>query len=149
MTFPYIRPYNIHNSSSFIPPVEEYDNTPDSINWGAITWNTGGGPGTIDSKQITGISSGILLEIQPGSGSCPDLYYRISSSQITGTQTNDPPSAPWSIVSSGTTVIVSGDQWLSFTCHGSFGLCNRTATVINKSDEDAVLDTFTYALQDV
>lgn len=141
MTFPYVRPLNIHP-----PAAGGADNTPNSVNWGEITWSTFGGPGTIESKQITGISSEILLEIQPGPGSCPKLYYRISSSQITGTQTDDPPSAPWSIVSSNTTVTVSGNQWLSFTCHDPFGFCARTATIVNKSDEDAVLDTFGYSL---
>jgi len=136
MTFPYGRPYNIC-------PAYGVDNTPDPLNWDNITWNTI--TGDIQSKQITGITSGIYIQIQPGTGSDPTLYYRIDNSQITGTQNNNPPSSPWASITSDTTVIVSGNQWLSFTCHSSFGNNTRTAKIINKSDgNNTELDMFNY-----
>lgn len=139
MTFPYIRPMNIHPSAAGGGGT---DNTPNAINWGDINWDSTAGQGTIDSKQITGITSGIYLQIQPGTGSAPTLYYQVSASQITGTQNNSPPSSPWVSVTSNTTVIVSGNQWLSFTCYLDGG--GRTATVVNQSDGNATLDTFSY-----
>jgi hypothetical protein len=143
VTFPFIRPRNIHPSSAGGGGA---DNTPNTVNWENITWDGTSLVGTIQSKQITGITSGIYLQIQPGTGSDPDLYYQISASQVTGSQTNQPPSSPWTLVSSNTNVIVSGNQWLSFTCHDTAGFGNRTATVINQSDGNATLDTFAYEI---
>jgi hypothetical protein len=115
MTFPFIRPMNIHPSAAG----GGIDNTPNAINWGNITWDNTTLTGTIDSKQITGITSGIYLQIQPGTGSSPTLYYRVSDSQVTGSQTSNPPVSPWISIASNTNVIVSGNQWLSFTCNGA------------------------------
>lgn len=142
MTFPYIRPYNIHTS---------VDNTPNNITWQNVVW-TDLTSANITSKQITGITSGIYIQIQPGAGSAPPtLYYQISTNQVTGTITSQPTS-PWASVTSNTTVIVSGNQWLSFTCHGDVGGFNdvtRIATAVNLSDNNTILGSgitfsFTY-----
>lgn len=138
MTFPYIRPYNIYCG---------VDNTPNQLIWADITWDAGAFPqqGGITSQQITGITSGIYIQIQPGTGNTPTLYYQISANQITGTIASQPVS-PWTSATSNTTVIVSGNQWLSFTCHSdSFQEIQRTATIINLSDGNKTLDSFFYS----
>lgn len=139
MTFPYIRPYSIHPSS----PAGGTDNTPNAVNWSNIVWDGALMQGDIASQQITGISNSINLQIQPGTGSDPILYYQIGSSNLSGSHILNPPSSPWIAVTSNTTVTVNNNQWLSFLCHGvNIGI--RTATIVNTSDSNQTLDTFTY-----
>jgi hypothetical protein len=135
MPFPFIRPLNIH------PSVQSGD-TPNSVDWSDITFDDFSSKGLITSQQITGIAGSINIEIQPGTGSAPTLYYQISASQVTG-EVSGSPSSPWISVTSNTTVAVSNNEWLSFVCYG-FGFGSRNATIVNKSDGDTTLDTFTY-----
>jgi hypothetical protein len=141
MTFPFIRPYNIFPSQAGGGGT---DNTPNTVNWTDFSYDDGSSQGGIVSQQITGITSGIYVRIQPGTGSSPELYYQIGSSNLAGTRSGAP-SSPWSLLSSNTDVIVSGNQWLSFTCFGA-GFSSRNGTVLNLSDGNATLDTFTYQI---
>lgn len=140
MTFPYIRPFNIYPSTAG----GGADNTPNAVNWSDIQWEPVLPEGTITSKQITGISSSINIQIQPGNGFGATLYYQIGSSDLTDFHYLDPPSSPWISVTSNTTISVNNNQWLSFLCHGANG--EGTATIVNISDSNQTLDTFNYSV---
>lgn len=138
----YIKSFNIR------PPVSSVDNTPNSVNWENISWIRSTGTGAITSKQISGISSSINLYTEEAVTN-PDikLYYRLDNSEQTGSITSAP-SSPWIQVAespTGTTFSVDNNQWVSFCCHStSTGkIFATTITVINKSDNDSSLDTFT------
>jgi hypothetical protein len=130
---------NIH------PPTVTADNTPDAVNWGNIAWYIGDSFGTITSKQITGISNSINLNVSDFITS-PDavLYYQVSNSEITGNITSAPTS-PWQQVSEfGTTFSVNNNQWVSFCCYGTGNTKNaETISVYNQSNSNVLLDTFT------
>lgn len=139
MTFPYIRIYNIRPSI--------IGNTPNAVNWPTIIHNLSGNNANITSLQITGINSSINIEIQPGTGADIILYYRISASQISGALT-DIPVSPWLAVTSNTVIAVSNNQWLSFTAwDNAIAEASRIATLVNQSDGNTTLDTFTYISQ--
>ena len=136
------RVFIIHPSSS----AGGTDVTPNAVNWADVVYDFGLGTCGVESKQITGISSSISIEIQPGTGTEPVLYYQITSSQVTGTTTGTP-SSPWVAVTSNTTVSINNNQWLSFVCNNTGD--TRTATIINTSDGNATLDTFNYKYQTI
>lgn len=137
----YIKSFNIH------PAVGGGPNTPDPVDWANLSWDTSDALGNISSQQITGISSSINLFITEDLTS-PDilLYYRVDSSQVTGNITSQPTS-PWIQVEggfTGTTFTVNNNQWVSFSCWANDqNISATTMTVVNKSDNDAPLDTFT------
>lgn len=138
---PFIKSFNIHPSSS------GGGNNP-VVNWTNITWNTSSSLGTITSKQITGITGSIDLNISEETTAPTDikLYYRVDNSEVTGNITGQPGS-PWIQVEggfTGTTFTVNNNQWVSFACW-----CNTTTSsadtmfVYNASDSNSLLDTFT------
>lgn len=123
------------------------DNTPNAINWTDIAWDTGDSLGTVTSKQITGISGSIDLNVSEEE-TAPDnilLYYRVDNSEITANITGTPGS-PWVQVaaSPGSTFAVSNNQWVTFSCWSSTTTKNATTiSVYNASDSNTLLDTFT------
>lgn len=121
------------------------DVTPNAVNWADVVYDLGPNACGVESKQITGISSSISIEIQPGAGASPVLYYQITSSQVTGTTTGTP-SSPWTAVTSNTTVSINNNEWLSFVCNNTG--TTRVATIVNTSNGNATLDTFNYQLVD-
>jgi hypothetical protein len=135
--------FNIHPSSSG----GGSDNIPDSINWADISWDTGDSLGAVTSKQITGISGSIDLNVSEEETS-PDnifLYYRVDSSEITANIT-ETPGSPWVQVvgSPGSTFTVNNNQWVTFSCWSSVTTKNATTiSVYNASDSNVLLDTFT------
>jgi len=136
--FSMARPFIIHPSS---PAASGNDVIPNAVNWADLVYDNDANTCAVESKQITGISSSINIEIQPGAGSFPVLYYQISSSQVTGTTTGSP-SSPWVSVASNTTISINNNQWLSFVCNNTGS--NRTATIVNTSNGNTTLDTFNY-----
>ena len=140
--FSMARPFIIHPSS---PAASGSDFIPNAVSWADVVYDLGPNTCPVESKQITGISSSINIEIQPGAGSFPVLYYQISASQVTGTTTGSP-SSPWVSVTSNTTVSASNNQWLSFVCNNTG--TTRTATIVNVSNGNTTLDTFNYQLVD-
>ncbi len=136
----FIKSFNIH------PPTASADNVPDAVNWGDIIFYVSANYGTITSKQITGISSSIDLNVTDFVTN-PDIamYYQVSNSEVTGTITGAP-SSPWISIDDnpGTTFSVSNNQWVSFCCYGTAATKNAdTVSVYNASDSNSLLDTFT------
>lgn len=136
---PFIKSFNIHPSA--------LDNVPNAVDWVGIEWSISNSSCPVTSQQITGISSSINLFISEAVTS-PDLelYYRVDNSEVTGNITSQPGS-PWIQVQggSGTTFSVNNNQWVSFVCYTSStsDIAATTMTVINKSNNDNPLDTFT------
>lgn len=145
MTFPYVRPYNIHPS---VAGGGGTDNTPDAVNWENITYDVSAVTSTITSKQITGVTSGIYLNLA-GQTSNPNilLYYRVDSTEQTGTVVTDPaPSSPWVQIaegSPGTTFPVNNNQWVSFAGWAAAKNASEQQNVYNASDNNTLLDSFT------
>jgi hypothetical protein len=116
------------------------DNTPNAVNWDDIRWIAQFDEGDITSQRITGITSSITLQIQPN-GSSPTLYYQISNNDELDVVQFGFPDPPWVAVTSNTNITINNNQYLSFTAYGA-GL-EVTATIVNVSDNNTVLDTFT------
>jgi len=119
------------------------DVTPCSVNWTTTTFNSFLAEANIVSQQITCINTTITLQIQPGSGSDPTLYYKITSTQQTGNVTGSP-DGTWTAVTSNTNISVSNNEWISFVANGTPFSGTRTATIVNVSDSSTTLDTFNY-----
>ena len=120
------------------------DVTPCSVNWTTTTYSGVNDEANIVSQQITCINTTITLQIQPGSGSIPTLYYKITSTQQTG-NVSSAPDGTWTSVTSNTNISASNNQWLSFiafTNPSNNG--TRTATIVNITDSSTTLDTFDY-----
>jgi len=128
---------NIH------PPSVTTDNTPDAVNWGDIYWDVSDSVGIVTSRQITGISSSINLYIENLLADVT-LWYQVTGSQITSNITSLP-SFPWAEIGNfGVTIAVNNNEWVTFACHGGSDSKNpHTITVLNASDSNAQLDTFT------
>ena len=122
------------------------DNTPNAVNWSNIVFNVADDFGDITSQQITGISSSITLKVEDVSTSPnTEVYYRVDSSQQTGSVFGKPTS-PWAKLAETapyTTFNVNNNQWVSFACWGDSKVSADTLTVVNTSDGNATLDTFT------
>jgi hypothetical protein len=120
------------------------DVTPCSVNWTTTTYSGVNDEANIVSQQITCINTPITLQIQPGSGSIPTLYYKITSTQQTGNVTGTP-DGTWTAVTANTNISVSNNQWLSFVAFTNpSNNGTRTATIVNISDSSTTLDTFSY-----
>jgi hypothetical protein len=120
------------------------DVTPCSVNWTTTTYSGVNDEANIVSQQITCINTTITLQIQPGSGSIPTLYYKITSTQQTG-NVSGTPDGTWTPVGSNTNILVSNNQWLSFVAYTNpSNNGSRTATIVNVTDSNTTLDTFTY-----
>lgn len=120
------------------------DVTPCSVNWTTTTYSGVNDEANIVSQQITCINTTITLQIQPGSGTIPTLYYKITSTQQTG-NVSGTPDGTWTAVTSNTNISVSNNQWLSFVSYTNpSNNGSRTATVVNVTDSNTTLDTFTY-----
>jgi hypothetical protein len=123
-----------------------FDVTPNAVNWDDISWFTASLYGTISSKQITGIKNSIQLNLTEPVTTPDDvtLWYRVTDTEITGTQTDAPPTSPWIQIASGsgTTFTVKNNQWVSFTCYGANKLSPASVNVVNVSDGNAVIDSF-------
>lgn len=124
------------------------DNTPDAVNWEDITYDVSAVTSTITSKQITGVTSGIYLNLT-GQTSNPNviIYYRVDNTEQTGTVVTDPaPSSPWVQIaeaSPGTTFPVNNNQWVSFAGWAAAKNASEQQDVYNASDNNTLLDSFT------
>jgi hypothetical protein len=117
-----------------------------SVNWEDISWAIRDSVGIVTSKQISGISSAINLNVVEAEADIT-LWYQVTSSQITANQTTTP-SSPWIQVASGagTTFSVSNGQWVSFVCHGTIKVSAKQIDVKNASDSNKVIDSFTISV---
>lgn len=116
--------------------------TPNAVNWTDINTTTPAQNPTI-GQQITGITSTITLKVNTVDSNLYGWHYGIES-------TNSTPSS-WTYIpfvngQDGDTVTftVANNNWLFFMVTITYGVTcvYRTASIINVSDNNTVLDTF-------
>jgi len=132
-------------SMAVVTPV---DVTPNAVDWPSSPPNYSTPTVVTIGQQITGIANSITLKLNFDN---PVMYY-ISY----GTNTSNTEPSSWTTLHSGgnfsgdtTTFTVSNNDWLFFYMFMDYNLpyCSPvTISVINVSDGNAVLDTFTYKL---
>lgn len=106
------------------------DVTPDAIAWGNISASSSTpAVSTTTTESVTGISTAI--EIKPTYTGTGSLYYSVNGGTFTS-------------IASGSTFFVSTGDTLAWRVSAS-STASGTVTVLNHSDGDATLDTFTYS----
>ncbi len=119
-------------SAEAAPPA---DNTPNAVNWADIS---GVSPQGNANQTISGIDSSITLRVEwtDVGAISPIVTYNIDDG------------SPVSL-SSGGTFSINNNETLNFdiTAFGSGQFTSGVFTVYNESDGDAVLDTFTHAVE--
>jgi hypothetical protein len=112
------------------------DVTPDAINFPDLIYDGNCGVGV--SRQITGISGSITISV---SWNQLDVgqFYRVDNTEPVGETTGFSPLVPNEQFS------ISNNQWL--TIRNCTIQPDETASIINHSDGNAVLDTFTWVNQ--
>jgi hypothetical protein len=137
----FIKSFNVHPSASS-----------SALNWQDIFWFVSANYGTVTSKQVTGITGSLNINITEQLTE-PDisLWYQVTNSQITGNVTGAP-SSPWiqvSGVGNGTSFSVNNNQWVSFCCYGTVTNKDlRTLITVYNDDTNAVIDTFSIDIGD-
>ena len=123
------------------------DLTPDAVDWNNVS-NTSWYWVDTNSQKITGITDNITLKFIITGSNLPNLndpQLRILTEAIVsggeGTQ------GPYKKLINNSEIVVAPDATIYFQGYG-MSLLNISVTVINKSDGDAVLDTFTIACCD-
>lgn len=114
-------------------PPPPSDVTPNSVNWGNLS-DLIGGQDANSNQTISGIDTTISLKYSRSGDSITLKYRKNSGSYITLS-----PGSTFT-VSNGDTVNFQGETTNTSTRSG-------TITVINASDGDTTLDTFTYSLK--
>jgi hypothetical protein len=113
------------------------DVTPDAINFPDLIYDGNCGVGV--SRQITGISGSITISVswnQLDSGQ----FYRVDNTEPVGETTG------FSALVSNEQFSISNNQWLTIR-NCTIQSPDETASIINHSDGDTVLDTFTWLNQ--
>ena len=129
---PFAGPFNIQPPSVVNP------------NWADIQWSFGATSGTITSKTITYAATLRVVNLTDPSNI--QLFYRVSASEITGSQNGQPTTPPWAQVSvtPGSTFAVTAGQWISFTCYSISGVKIGPQTIeVRNNENNALIDTFT------
>ncbi|MEL6758505.1 MAG: hypothetical protein AAFP81_18910 [Pseudomonadota bacterium] len=116
-----------------LPP----DVTPNAVNWANIS---GAETASNANQTINGIDTAITLRIEYTATGAPAA---ILGASINGGAFNN--------VNSGNTITVNNGDTVRFqvVAFGTAGSVSGTVTVINQSDGDATLDTFTYSVSTV
>jgi hypothetical protein len=120
---------------SMVAPAADF--TPDAINFPDLIYDGNCGVGV--SRQITGISGSITISVswnQLDSGQS----YRVDNTEPVGETTG------FSALTSNEQFSISNNQWLTIR-NCTMQSPDETASIINHSDGNAVLDTFTWVNQ--
>ncbi len=144
MFLPYTRAASV---GSFKIPVASAatDVTPNAVNWGNISYD--GTTWTYTTQQITGINTPIILQIS-FSATYSFLRYKVNSTNTVPTGSTQPGSAGYISITQGGTFSVSNNQWVAFGTNDAISKSqSATVSVINLSDANTVLDTFTTSTQ--
>ena len=120
------------------------DVTPNAVNWAGVYYNGMSGYFGCSERQITGINTTITLKITSDtSDGCYVFVSNSAGSIVTGDDST--PSTPGSLgmtlLDPNDTFTVSNNQYVTFTASGQN--FSNIITVVNQSDGDATLDTFT------
>jgi hypothetical protein len=113
------------------------DVTPDAINFPDLVYDGNCGTGT--SRQITGISSSITISVSWNQLDA-NYWYRVDNTEPVGETTG------FSALTSDVQFSISNNQWLTIR-NCTTQTPDETASIINHSDGDTVLDTFTWLNQ--
>jgi hypothetical protein len=138
---------SITGLSSFVNQGVAADVTPNAVNWANVTYDCITGNFSATERQITGINQTIALKVT--NSSSDGIYYYVSNTQgviVNGDGTVsciDPPTCGMTYLNHNDTFTVSNNQYVTFAGSGQADL--YTQSVINTSDGNAVLDTFTYS----
>ena len=108
------------------------DVTPNAVNWANVN-NVQAFSGVTEMLQITGITETITLQVAHSGNSNSTKYY-LNSSNSHGTGTE---------IANNGTFTVSNNQYVGFGASSPSAGGNRSFTITNVSDANAVLDTFT------
>ena len=128
------------------PPASDY--TPNAVNWSNITYDCISGIFTASERQITGINQTITLRVTNPTG-LDGVYYYVSNTAgdiVSGdgdVPCIDPGSCGMTWLPHNSTFTVSNNQYVTFAGSGSQDFYQNS--VINTSDGNALLDTFTYS----
>lgn len=117
------------------------DVTPDAINWGNLV---GTGTRTGTAQTFAGISTTITLRLDITGAvlDVPGLYYRINSgSWVSFTDGTLAPPSVTLTVSNGDALQFKGEN-----AEAPSDVASGMVSIVNESDGDAVLDTFSFAL---
>ena len=124
------------------------DYTPNAVDWGNVSQVIGKfkiGTYVYSAQQITGISTTfafqITLRVVFSNTAFASLRYKIQSTSTVPASNSQPTANGYFGVSHNGTISVTNNQWLVFAANGNAG--STTVTVINTSDSNAILDTFT------
>lgn len=117
--------------------------TPNAVNWANVGQIVNSSTYVYSAQQITGINTTITLQT-----TCSSVFnrlvYKVQSTSTVPTSSSPPTSNGYTIISDSGTLTVSNDQWLVFCARTSAGSSPfTTVTVINTSDGNTTLDTFT------
>ena len=118
--------------------------TPNAVNWSNVSQVGAGKTNTYvySAQQITGIDTSITLQVVFSNTGFAALKYKIQSTSTAPKSNSAPLSNSYSSASHNGTITVSNNEYLVFASQGAIGQ-STTVTVINTSDSNATLDTFT------
>ena len=117
------------------------DVTPNAVDWSNLTYDDNTQTPGVATVQFTGINQTISVSANwtaLGGGNIA-LNYRVDNSDPTPLDPFNP--GVTQLTSSGETISVSNNQWLTFYYAGSQD--NQLVTIENNSDSNTTLDTFT------
>jgi hypothetical protein len=122
------------------------DYTPNPTpNWNNLSHDIVSDESNIVSQRFLGINRPLSIKLDIGAGTQPVLYYKKSSTNLSGLLPIGPPDSSWIAVTSDTTITINLNDWLNFRCYNAdLTVSSRTFDVVNVSDANTVLDTITY-----
>ena len=117
--------------------------TPNAVNWANVGQIVNNSNYVYSAQQITGIT--ITITLQMTCSSVFDrLVYKVQSTSTVPSGKSAPTSNGYTNIADSGTLTVSNNQWLVFCARTSVGSSpSTTVTVINTSDGNTTLDTFT------
>lgn len=117
------------------------DVTPNAIDWDIVDFNAISGEYLCSQAQITGINQTITLRVDYTYGS---LFYGVFASDpgLTAGSISDPYFYGLAPISDLDTFTVSNNDYVVFTIDGTGVDFTDTVTIINVTDSNTTLDTF-------
>ena len=114
--------------------------TPD---WGTVGYNDPVQYWNYSQQQIQGINTTITLRTNYDA-TYSTLWYAVSNTTFGFSNGSPPMDQGFTSISNGGTFTVSNNQWVAFGGEFTFPLpSDATVTVVNQSDGNSTLDTFT------
>jgi hypothetical protein len=113
-------------------------------NWGTVGYNDIISQWQYSEQQIQGIDTTITLRVNYNDTATGALWYIVGNSPASVSNISPPADQGFTFIADGGTFTVSSNQYVCFGGdYSSFGPSTNTVTVLNQSDGDVTLDTFT------